>query len=395
MNINWKTYKLGELIDRIIDNRGKSAPISEDRYQPIIEINSLGGKSPNYELIRKWVSKDTYDNWFRSGHPIVGDILIPTVGTIGIASIMNENRGCIAQNIIALRTNNKANNLFLYYYLKSESVKQQLLNLNIGGVQPSIKVPHLLNLDILLPSLEEQRRIAGILGAIDDKIECNRRINANLELQAQALYKQWFVDFEFPNENGKPYKSSGGKMADSELGPIPEGWRVQTFGDLIKPQKGKNITRAQVTIGSVPVVAGGLMPSCYHNTSNTHCPVVTISASGANAGYVKMYHMPIWAADCSYIDDTISKYVHFAYVFLTYNQTFIYHKQQGCAQPHIYPSHLMELQFICPTLDILDKFESWSKKIYKLIGTNIQEIETLATLRDTLLPKLMNGEIKL
>ena len=190
----WKTYKLGELIDRIIDNRGKSAPISEDRYQPIIEINSLGGKSPNYELIRKWVSKDTYDNWFRSGHPIVGDILIPTVGTIGIASIMNENRGCIAQNIIALRTNNKANNLFLYYYLKSESVKQQLLNLNIGGVQPSIKVPHLLNLDILLPSLEEQRRIAGILGAIDDKIECNRRINTNLELQAQALYKQWFVD---------------------------------------------------------------------------------------------------------------------------------------------------------------------------------------------------------
>ena len=182
-------------------------------------------------------------------------------------------------------------------------------------------------------------------------------------------------------------------MVDSELGQIPEGWRVQTFGDLIKPQKGKNITRAQVTIGSIPVVAGGLMPSCYHNTSNTHCPVVTISASGANAGYVKMYHIPIWAADCSYIDDTISKYVHFAYVFLTYNQTSIYHKQQGCAQPHIYPSHLMELQFICSTLDILDKFESWSKKIYKLIGTNIQEIETLATLRDTLLPKLMSGEL--
>ena len=281
---------------------------------------------------------------------------------------------------------------FLFYALKL--CLQQFKLMSQGTSTKFLTAVILNNFEISLPGLEEQRRIAGILGAIDDKIENNRRINTNLELQAQALYKQWFVDFEFPNEEGKPYKSSGGKMVDSELGLIPEGWRAQTFGDLIKPQKGKNITRAQVTTGSVPVVAGGLMPSCYHNTSNTHCPVVTISASGANAGYVKMYHMPIWAADCSYIDDTISKYVHFAYVFLTYNQTSIYHKQQGCAQPHIYPSHLMELQFICPTLDILDKFESWSKKIYKLIGTNIQEIETLATLRDTLLPKLMNGEIK-
>ena len=296
----------------------------------------------------------------------------------------------MTEHAVVIVGNELADTHFLAYLLATMHLGQ----LSAQSAQPGLSVQTLSKLEISLPPLEEQMRIAGILGAIDDKIENNRRINDNLEQQAQALYKQWFVDFEFPNEEGKPYKSSGGKMVDSELGQIPEGWRVQTFGALIKPQKGKNITRAQVTIGSFPVVAGGLMPSCYHNTSNTHCPVVTISASGANAGYVKMYHMPIWAADCSYIDDTISKYVHFAYVFLTYNQTSIYHKQQGCAQPHIYPSHLMELQFICPTLDILDKFESWSKKIYKLIGTNIQEIETLATLRDTLLPKLMNGEIK-
>ena len=226
---SWKTYRLGDVIDKIIDNRGKSAPTSDEKYSPIIEINSIGDRNPNYDVVRKWVSKDTYDTWFRSGHPIIGDILIPTVGTIGIVSMMRENKGCIAQNIVALRTNEKAHNLYLYYFLRSEYVKQELLNLNIGGVQPSIKVPHLLNLEISLPGLEEQRRIAGILGTIDDKIENNRRINDNLEQQAQALYKQWFVDFDFPNEEGEPYKSSGGKMVDSELGQIPDGWNNIRF----------------------------------------------------------------------------------------------------------------------------------------------------------------------
>ena len=96
---SWKTYRLGEIIEKIIDNRGKSAPTSEDKYQPIIEINSLGGRTPDYTVVRKWVSEETYNTWFRSGHPIVGDILIPTVGTIGIVSMMDENRGCIAQNV--------------------------------------------------------------------------------------------------------------------------------------------------------------------------------------------------------------------------------------------------------------------------------------------------------
>ena len=377
---SWKTYKLGDVVN-ILDNR--RIPLSAR------EREQRHGEYPYYgaQGIIDYVDEYLFD------------------GTYLLIAEDGENLRSKKQNIAQLVSgkywvNNHAHILesnglcdirYICYLLNIIDISGYIT----GSAQPKLNQANLLAISISLPPLEEQRRIAGILSAIDDKIENNRRINANLESQAQALYKQWFVDFEFPNEDGKPYKSSGGKMVDSELGQIPEGWRMQTFGDLIKPQKGKNITRAQVTIGSVPVVAGGLMPSCYHNTSNTHCPVVTISASGANAGYVKMYHMPIWAADCSYIDDTISKYVHFAYVFLTYNQTSIYHKQQGCAQPHIYPSHLMELQFICPTLDILDKFESWSKKIYKLIGTNIQEIETLATLRDTLLPKLMNGKVKL
>ena len=387
---SWKTYRLGDLCDTISDTyKGCADEVVLINTSDVLEGKCLNHtKEPNRNL------KGQFKKTFKKNDILYSEIR-PTNKRFAYIDFDATNY-IASTKLMVLRHNEKIEPLYLYYILQSQSIidELQMLAESRSGTFPQITFAELSRLEVKLPNRAVQRQILGILGAIDDKIENNRRINTNLELQAQALYKQWFVDFEFPNEEGKPYKSSGGKMVDSELGPIPEGWRVQTFGDLIKPQKGKNITRAQVTIGSVPVVAGGLMPSCYHNTSNTHCPVVTISASGANAGYVKMYHMPIWAADCSYIDDTISKYVHFAYVFLTYNQTSIYHKQQGCAQPHIYPSHLMELQFICPTLDILDKFESWSKKIYKLIGTNIQEIETLATLRDTLLPKLMNGEIK-
>ena len=368
---SWKTYKLGDVCSRL--RSGKGIPASE--VSACGKFAVVGGNG-----VRGYTDKSNFN-----GQCVVVGRQGAYCGNVRYF----DGEFYMTEHAVVIVGNEYADTHFLAYLLSI----MELGHLSAQSAQPGLSVQTLSKLEISLPPLEEQRRIAGILGAIDDKIENNRRINTNLELQAQALYKQWFVDFEFPNEEGKPYKSSGGKMVDSELGLIPEGWRAQTFGDLIKPQKGKNITRAQVTTGSVPVVAGGLMPSCYHNTSNTHCPVVTISASGANAGYVKMYHTPIWAADCSFIDDTISKYVHFAYVFLTYNQTSIYHKQQGCAQPHIYPSHLMELQFICPTLNILDIFESWCSNIYRQVGVNIQENETLATLRDTLLPKVMKGEI--
>ena len=394
----WKIYKLSDICDLVAGFAFKSKDFGDypnkvikiaDIQPPTVNINDLAGvdlSAYNPSKLQKFiVSKGDY-------------VLAMTGATIGkLGRITNEVEAYINQRVLTFRPNESiVDKDYLYYQLCSVNFNKYILNhIDSETAQPNISAGSVGGFEITLPGLEEQRRIAGILGAIDDKIENNRRINANLESQAQALYKQWFVDFNFPNEEGKPYKSSGGKMVDSALGPIPEGWIIQTFGDLIKPQKGKNITRAQVTIGNVPVVAGGLLPSCYHNTSNTHSPVVTVSASGANAGYVNMYHIPIWAADCSYIDDTISKYVHYAYIFLTYNQTLIYHKQQGCAQPHIYPSHLMELQLIRPATDVLDKFEDWCTKLYKQIGANIRGNETLATLRDTLLPKLMNGEIKL
>ena len=371
----WKTYKLGDLIECIIDNRGKSAPISISNYQPIIEINALGQREVNYDVIRKYVSKETYDTWFRAGHPKIGDILFSTVGTIGLTSLMTQDVGCIAQNIIALRANDKLlNNLYLYYFLNNKTTKINLNNLNIGGVQPSIKLPHLLNMPISLPPLAEQKRIADILSAIDDKIELNRRINANLEQQAQALYKSWFVDFE-------PF---GGKM--------PEDWREGTLGEIAEFRRGKGILGKDTIKGNIPVVAGGLEPAYYHNLANTKAPVVTISASGANAGFMRMYNVDVWASDCSYIDSRCANLL-WTYCYLKINAQLLKHAQTGAVQPHVKASDVNAFEIIIPSSENILNFQQKVKPIFDQIANNERENIHLAQLRDTLLPKLMSGEI--
>ncbi len=187
---------------------------------------------------------------------------------------------------------------------------------------------------------------------------------------AEALFRKWFI------EEAK------------------EDWEVINFGKIACPKRGKNITKSQTIAGAYPVVAGGIEPSCYHNEYNTLEPVVTISSSGANAGYVRLYHSKVWASDCSYIDYSVTPYLYFSYVFLKINQHILFDKQTGSAQPHIYPSQIMELELCNYPEELMIKFENWCKNIFKKIKQNKNQIRTLENLRDTLLPKLMSGEVR-
>jgi type I restriction enzyme S subunit len=200
------------------------------------------------------------------------------------------------------------------------------------------------------------------------------------------------VDFEFPNEEGKPYKSSGGKMVDSELGQIPKGWKVGKLGDLCQFKRGKGLLSKNAIPGNVPVVAGGLQPSCYHNVSNTKSPVVTISGSGANAGFMRMYHQEVWASDCTFIDSSCRNFL-FVYCLLATHQKLLKHAQTGAVQPHVKPSDIHDFDIVVPPFEIIDEFQNLISDFIKEKGNNQQEITNLTTLRDTLLPKLMSGEL--
>lgn len=169
----------------------------------------------------------------------------------------------------------------------------------------------------------------------------------------------------------------------------------KTIGEYLVPKRGKNLLSRDAKDGNTPVIAGGLDPATYHNQPNTHFPVITISASGANAGYTNLWEIPVWASDCSYIDDTITNNVYFWYIVLKTRQKEIFDAQTGSAQPHIYPQHIAEMPMCELKGDKIREYNTLVEPLFKMIGHNKKENERLSQLRDILLPKLMNGEIEL
>ena len=146
-------------------------------------------------------------------------------------------------------------------------------------------------------------------------------------------------------------------------------------------------------MGDVPVIAGGLEPATFHNISNTKAPVITISASGANAGFVNLWQCEVWSSDSSFIDSTITKVPFFWYVMLTIRQDEIYKAQTGSAQAHIYPKHIAEMSIGNIEQAEINSYEEKGAPIFEKIGQNKSENERLTKLRDTLLPELLNGRI--
>lgn len=235
-----------------------------------------------------------------------------------------------------------------------------------GSAQPKLSQNNLNAVEIALPDLETQDAIISVIKPIDSKIEANRAINHNLQQQAFALF-----DNLFPN--------------------ISDG--LCTIGDYITPKRGRNLLSKDAVPGTVPVVAGGLEPSTYHNTANTLAPVLTISASGANAGFVNLWHKPVWSSDSSFIDSSMTEDVYFWFVMLKKRQREIFDAQTGSAQPHIYPQHIAAMTIRSLDHALMSDYTSQVTPLFALIGANKDENDRLTSVRDALLPKLMSGEI--
>ena len=184
-----------------------------------------------------------------------------------------------------------------------------------------------------------------------------------LEQLIHLIYVEWFVNYRYPDHEKIKMVDSG-----TDFGKIPMGWEVRSIGEKITILKGKNITQNTISAGDVPVVAGGMGPAYYHNTSNASGPVITISASGANAGFVNLYFEDIWASDCSFINKSVTDFVFFYHSLLKERQKEITHKQRGAAQAHVYPKDLMNIKVVYPPDESLIRdFENAITPLYLLI----------------------------
>jgi putative type I site-specific deoxyribonuclease len=259
---------------------------------------------------------------------------------------------------------------FIYYTLKSLDFS----SFNVGAAVPTLNRNHLSALKVRIPDVDKQKKIANILGSLDEKIELNRRMNKTLEQLGQALFRHYFVD--------KARQSNG---------------NIQTIplGKKLHPKRGRSLQARDMICGDTPVISGGLKPAGFHNEANTTAPVITISASGANAGFVSVWGEPVWSADSSYIDSTITKYVYTYYLFLKNKQKEIYDMQTGSGQPHIYPKHIELLEIADLSECEFNDFEQRVRPLFDMIHENKKEIDYLSNIRDLLLPKLISGKIKI
>lgn len=311
------------------------------------------------------------------------DIIYTRTGNVGL--VFRNFYGVVHNNCFTVTPNNLnvLSREFLFYLLINKDFFEKANQLARGAAQPDL--PHSLfnNIEIIYPDIITQQNIAKILDRYDSIIENYQKQIKLLEESAQRLYKEWFVDLHFPGHKNT-------KIVDG----VPEGWEKICLGELVCFKRGKTITKKEIIEGNIPVVAGGTEPAYYCNKSNTGNRVITISASGANAGYTRMYFEKIWASDCSFIDCSMTNYFHFVYCHLIANKIAIDNLQKGAAQPHVYSKDINALALCCPHNDILDSFESKISYYFDLISSLQKQIHKLTEARDRLLPKLMSGEIE-
>lgn len=356
----WRKVRLGEIT---ILKRGKYVTRNSTRVGDIPVI--LGGQEPAY-----------YCDESNHNGPCV--VISRSGASAGFVSYWDE--PIFVTDGFLFEATKETTIRYLYYALKAN---QSLL----GHMQNGTGIPHvrgedLKNFLIDLPPLPIQRRIAEVLGAYDDAIGNNRRRIALLEKMARELYRERFV-----RRAGK-----GEGMARRVV--EKEGRRVMAYPleQIAKFVRGKVIVKEATRLGDVPVVAGGLEPAYYHDMANTDAPVVTVSGSGANAGFARMYFEKVWASDCSWVDATTTKYIRFVYCFLKDNDAELRNAQKGAAQPHVHAKDVNAL-LVTAEESVIAEFEKAATPLFDEEANLTFQNRNLARQRDRLLPRLMSGRL--
>ena len=395
----WKEYKLHE-IGRIV---GGATPPTKDSANYDGEISWITPKDlSNFtgRYIQKGERSITQKGFESSSCQILpkGSILFSSRAPIGYIAIA-ANELCTNQGFKSIiPDNNLVNNLFLYYLLKYN--KEEIEGLGSGTTFKEVSAKVMQNFDIKIPSIQTQKKIADILSFLDDKIELNRRINDNLEQQAQALFKSWFVDFE-------PFKK--GKFIDSELGMIPEGWQVEELGNITNSITEKVGKRTDIKVLS-PVNTGELLLSEEYFTKQVYSKnlakyiMVAPNDFSYNPARINIGSIGMNTFDFSgcvspvYVVFRCEKgYHHFFNIFKTtknFKEEINTRAIGGVRQTLSYKDFSL-IKIVYPPKEVVEQFNKIYSHIMTLIKKNVLENKRLHQTRDTLLPKLMSGELKI
>lgn len=379
--MKWETYKLKQLCSEIVDCVNKTAPTSDvpTPYKMLRTSDIRGGKI-NLENLN-CVTKEVYEKWTRRGKLQKGDVIFTREAPLGEVGLVREEKNYfLGQRLVLFRANNKmCDGRFLMYSLLWHDNKQAIISKGVGSTVAHLRVPECENIEIKVPDLDAQHRIADILSAYDDLIENNQKQIKLLEEAAQRLYKEWFVDLRFPGHENT-------KIVDG----VPEGWSRGLLKELISVNYGKDHKKAPDD-GNIPVYgSGGLMRKCNKSLFSGEAVLIPRKGSLNNIMYVDE---TFWTVDTMFY--ATMKQPHTAIFVYFFVKAFdMYSMNIGAAVPSMTTKILDAMDVVIPDKETLEKFDKYAKVYFNKIKTLQGQNEQLKTARDLLLPKLMNGKVE-
>jgi type I restriction enzyme S subunit len=415
--VSFDELKLSEADIEIIDgDRGVNYPKQNEFYDIgyCLFLNAKNVTKDGFDFNEKSFISREKDNLLRKGKLVRNDIVLTTRGTVGNVAFYNNrvpfNNIRINSGMVILRAK-QSEYLpeFVYWMFRSNYIQDQINALKTGSAQPQLPITIMRTIKVLKPKLWEQKAIAATLSALDDMIELNNQINKTLEEMAQAIFKSWFVDFE-------PFKD--GEFEESELGLIPKGWRVGCIGDYVKVKSGfafksswwetsgvpvikiKEIDNYTINFGDVSYVSED--KAALAKDFRVNGGDLLIAMTGATIGkFAIVPKMPSFAVVNQrvgkfFLGDNPLEKLGFIYCILKQDNVYkeIVSRGEGSAQPNISPSGIESIKIVLPPERLINEYNQLVMKFFKMIIENTAENALLICLRDTLLPKLMSGEIR-
>jgi len=393
---DWKEYKLREVTTVLGDGIHGTPKYDEKGTVYFINGNNLeNGKI----IIRETTKKVSLEEAEKHKKPLTDRTLLVSInGTIGNVARYNGENCILGKSACYFNVKEDFDLNYIYYVIANKSFVRELERLATGTTIKNVSLETMRNYSFLAPSKDEQKRISTILKSLDDKIECNRRINENLEQQAQALFKSWFVDFE-------PFKDQ--PFVESELGMIPQGWKVGDIYEYVEVTYGAPYKSSLFNDkkNGWPLIR---IRDLKTNSPQLYTPEVLptteyIEAGDVVAGMDAEFVPYIWLGDKGVLNQRCCKFKakndaisNYYILFLIKPQLeFVQSYKTGTTVSHLGKSDIDKFQFVTPPLDIVLAFSKLVNSLKEEVVNRAVESRRLAELRDTLLPKLMSGDIKI
>lgn len=404
--MKWETYKLKQLCSEIVDCVNKTAPTSDvpTPYKMLRTSDIREGKI-NLENLN-CVTKEVYEKWTRRGKLQKGDVIFTREAPLGEVGLVREEKNYfLGQRLVLFRANNKmCDGRFLMYSLLWHDNKQAIISKGVGSTVAHLRVPECENIEIKVPDLDVQHRIADILSAYDDLIENNQKQIKLLEEAAQRLYKEWFVDLRFPGHENT-------KIVDG----VPEGWRVASIADICDTVGGGTpstkiqsyyekgdilwVTPTDITRNfslALLDTEKKITPEGLKNSSAKMLPAETIlMTSRASVGFFGMCKYEVCTnqgfISCIPKRENLQMYLLFN---LKSRVEEIRQKAGGSTYLEISKTVFRELKIILPKDEVLAEYQKNVHDIFDEIYCRTEMIKSLVDMRNRVLPKLMSGEVE-